>query len=136
MIRHRRLPLVLAAAALVASVSGGPARADNHRVLRPAVLRGREFVRDHCAGCHNARARGRSVYAAAPPFRQLGGRYTPWGLKAVIEDVRAGDHYVMPRTTVSEREALDVAAYIEALSKSDGAVRRKLEVPSCIGTRC
>lgn len=105
-------------------------------MLKPAVLNGRIFVQRHCAGCHNAGSSGRSVYAPAPPLRELGGRYTPLQLQDVLIDVQAGDHYAMPRTEVSMRDALDIAAYIEALAKADRKTRRKLGVASCVGTTC
>ncbi|MGA0604824.1 c-type cytochrome [Phenylobacterium sp. VNQ135] len=110
--------------------------AETPRVLKPAVLRGRVFVQNHCVGCHNAMTKGDSVYAHAPPLRELGGRFTPAELQEVLQDVQGGDHYAMPPTFVTSRDALDVAAYIEALSKADKKTRRKLSVPSCVGSLC
>lgn len=123
--------------ALLLVAAGLPAQArEQPRVLKPAVLRGKVLVQDHCAGCHNATTRGRSVYAAAPPLRELAGRYPPLKLMEVLEDVKAGNHYAMPRAVVTLREALDIAAYIEALAKADRKTRRKLSVPSCVGQMC
>jgi mono/diheme cytochrome c family protein len=121
---------------LMVSVPADAGAKETARVLKPAVLRGRVLVQDHCAGCHNAGAKGRSVYAAAPPLRELAGRYPPLKLMEVLEDVQGGNHYAMPRTVVTPREALDIAAYIEALARADRKTRRKLSVPSCVGRMC
>ncbi|ACG79224.1 cytochrome oxidase subunit II [Phenylobacterium zucineum HLK1] len=127
----------LAAPALASASPPEPAGpAQTPRVLKPAVLRGRDLVQRRCAGCHNAAPRGRSVYGPAPPLRTLGGRYTPAELQRVVEEARAGDHYAMPPLEISERQALDIAAYIEAIAKSDAGTQRKLAVPSCVGLSC
>lgn len=113
-----------------------PAAAEPPRVLTPAVMRGRVFVQQHCVGCHSAALDGRSVYAAAPPLRDLGGRHTPTELRAVMAEVREGDHFAMPATLVSPRDALDIQAYLQALAKADKKTRRKLAIPSCVGALC
>ena len=53
-----------------------------------------------------------------------------------MADVQAGNHFSMPATVMSARDALDIAAYIEALGRADRKTRRKLSVPSCVGHRC
>lgn len=119
-----------------AAIAVPASAAETPRVLKPAVLRGRVFVQNHCVGCHNAMTRGDSVYTYAPPLRDLGGRYTPAELQRVLQEARTGDHYAMPPTFITTRDALDVSAYIEALSKADEKTRRKLSVPSCVGPLC
>lgn len=132
------IAMLIVAAALAAPMVAPSVveAAETPRVLKPAVLRGRDLVQRRCAGCHNAAPRGRSVYGPAPPLRTLGGRYTPAELQRVVEEARAGDHYAMPPLEISERQALDIAAYIEAIAKSDAGTQRKLAVPSCVGLSC
>ncbi|MCR5876440.1 cytochrome c [Phenylobacterium sp. J426] len=127
--------IVLAVAALLAGGAQVSA-AETPRVMKPAVLRGRLYVQNHCVGCHNARADGRSVYSAAPPLRDLAGRYTPAQLQTVLADVQVGNHFAMPSTPVTSRDALDIAAYIEALARADKDTQRKLSLPACVARAC
>lgn len=121
---------------LLLLLAGGAQAAETPRVVKPAVLRGRAFVQQHCVGCHNAGLHGRSIYAAAPPLRDMGGRYTPTELRVVMADVQRGDHFAMPATVVSQRNALDIHAYLQALSKADSKIRRQLAIPPCVGGLC
>lgn len=133
---------LVAAFALTAAVAAGwlaPQRAEavNKPVLQnAAVQRGRDLVRRNCAGCHSVGLKSPSLAAGAPPFRELGDRYTPEALRTVAAETATGDHYGMPAVYLSSEDARAIEAFLTAFGHADKATRRRLALPSCFLRRC
>lgn len=90
---------------------------------------GRYLVQQECAGCHNARPTGRSVMPTAPPLRTFAGE-TPDSLQRKASFTRGEGHVGMPQIVLTEREAVEIYAFIRTLS--DASAEKPAPVLPCI----
>jgi ubiquinol-cytochrome c reductase cytochrome c subunit len=116
--RRRRSPFsdpqIAALVRYVASLGRGP------RILTPEPARGdvsvgQRLFTDHCAGCHQAVAKGGYVTGArVPPLKDA----TP---RQIAEAVRIGPYLMpsFPRSQLTDRELDSVVAYVEASKQPD-----------------
>jgi len=102
----RRALLLLAALALTGctSVGGGPGW---------PLDRGRALAQEKCAACHTISGNADSPNPKAPPFAQIGARYSEAGLDRELEVIAQMGHYSMPPTPLSKADRDSLAAYIQ-----------------------
>jgi cytochrome c len=87
------------------SVSGG---------LGWPLDRGRALAQDKCASCHTISGTAQSPDPKAPPFAQIGARYSEAGLDRELEVIAQMGHYSMPPTPLSKADRDSLAAYIQS----------------------
>jgi cytochrome c len=85
------------------------------QIADPAVVRGRAFVQQSCAGCHAIGPRGDSPDGRAPPFRTLSQRLGGRDLAPVLAEISRNGHVQMPPIYITDPEIKDVAAYIRTV---------------------
>jgi len=98
------------AVAIAVAVTSLPAWAGDH-----GTARGRRIAEASCAPCHAVGTSGESPKAAAPPFRELGRRYSVESLEeALAEGVMVG-HPEMPRVRMKETDIAAFVAYLKSI---------------------
>lgn len=80
---------------------------------------GREIAERLCAGCHAVGAEDESRHPAAPPLREIAGRYPVEHLEeAFAEGITVGHHAIpMPEFIFDPEEIADLTAYLEAVGR-------------------
>lgn len=77
---------------------------------------GRALAEALCQRCHAIGESGESADGAAPPFREIAGRYSVWALQeALAEGILAG-HPDMPEFTLSPDEINALLSYMDTLT--------------------
>jgi mono/diheme cytochrome c family protein len=103
------LLLVLAVEPLAAKAqvpSTTPSRAD----------RGAHVLHEKCARCHTLSPQGASPLPAAPPFRDVYGRFAPRDLRAMLLEGMVSRHREMPQVELTEQDADAVMAFLYRLA--------------------
>jgi mono/diheme cytochrome c family protein len=109
-----RLPILVAAAALACATLTGVVMAATVPD-EPAAQRGADIAQARCAQCHAVALEEKSPVRDAPLFRVLSRVYAADRLEMKLLDIAEQGHFEMPRVSLSEEEAADVAAYIASL---------------------
>lgn len=79
------------------------------------VERGQAIVIRDCGGCHATGEADKSAFPAAPPFRELGGRYDVEGLaEALAEGISVG-HPAMPERAYPAEEVAEIIGYLKSV---------------------
>jgi mono/diheme cytochrome c family protein len=112
-VRAVGLPLLLAGA-LTACAGGGAPFARGDAGASPAD-RGRALAMGRCAGCHAVAPGMASGRPNAPPFAQLGLRFTGIGWERAMAEIARGGHEDMPPTRLDPSEIADLSAYVQSL---------------------
>ena len=89
---------------------------------------GRQQVQRSCSGCHAIGREGRSPRAGAPPFRQLGRRFS---MGVLEEELRAGmltGHPPMPPFQFSQAQIGDIMAYLRGIQDT-GRIASMADAP-------
>ena len=84
--------------------------------------RGRFYAQRSCAGCHAVGALGESPNGSAPTFGAIRLRYNALSLPRRLAEISKNGHYEMPPIYMTPDEIQDIAAYVETLDASEGAV--------------
>ena len=100
----------LLAASLVIAAAG--ARAED-----PTSAAGRILAETNCAACHALGKTGDSPFAAAPPFRDVAGRYTEEELLDGFMEGLPVRHEAMPDWDMTEDQAIALTLFIMSLAK-------------------
>lgn len=90
-----------------ASLSGDVGRGET-----APVHGGKALANAKCAACHTVAGAAASPNPRAPPFAQIGQRYSRRGLVWELQAIRDVGHYNMPATPLSPREMEALATYI------------------------
>jgi mono/diheme cytochrome c family protein len=83
----------------------------------PAVQRGFNFVRTHCASCHSIDKASPSPLRIAPPFRILHLRYPVESLDEALAEGIVTGHPSMPEFQLDPAQIGDVIAYLKSLER-------------------
>lgn len=81
------------------------------------IERGRNFVRVHCADCHEIGRSGPSPLKEAPPFRELHNRYPVENLAEAFADGIVTGHPSMPEFRLEPDQIDNLLAYLKSLEK-------------------
>jgi mono/diheme cytochrome c family protein len=119
--RKVRAMKILALALFLAACAGPekPAVADIADEQAAQIEDGRYVARENCSTCHAIDVRGESPLAAAPPFREIGRRYSfPVLQEELIEGIGVG-HPPMPRFQLSPLGVDALVAYLRHIQVRD-----------------
>ena len=114
--RRMLMSVLLLAATGCATVGPTPTSPD------ASADRGRYYALRSCAGCHAVGVLGASPNENAPSFGALRLRYNALSLPRRLAEISENGHYEMPPIHMTPDEIRDIAAYVETVDSSDGAV--------------
>ena len=80
------------------------------------AARGRALLQDNCARCHAIDWRGASPMAAAPPMREIYGRFAPRELQAELSEGMVSHYREMPQIEFASEDVDAILAYLYQLS--------------------
>lgn len=88
----------------------------------PAAARGADAARTRCESCHAVGRDDASPNPAAPPLREIRGRYPVEALEeAFAEGVVVGHDTPMPSFVLTPEDIADLTAYLRELGTPDGS---------------
>lgn len=115
----RSLALLLALAAVIpAAAAAAEPETVQHRA---AEARGRQLVEKNCGMCHAVGREGASPFSAAPPFRDLGRRYSPDDLAEALAEGIITRHPAMPEFRFTPPEVNDIILYMRSIQTRQSA---------------
>lgn len=104
--------LVLSAATFLALAAFA---CDAGAQTQPAVQRGVQLARTHCAQCHSIDKLSPSPLAVAPPFRDLHKRYPVENLQESLAEGLVTGHPAMPEFRFATDQIRDFIAFLKSL---------------------
>ncbi len=105
-------PLVLSAATLLALAAFA---CDAGAQTQPAVQRGVQLARTHCAQCHSIDKLSPSPLTVAPPFRDLHKKYPVENLQESLAEGLVTGHPAMPEFRFATDQIRDFIAFLKSL---------------------
>ncbi len=78
--------------------------------------RGAALLQQNCSQCHATGRSGSSPMKAAPPMRNVYGRFSPKELQAELREGMVSLHRAMPQISFSDEDTDAILAYLYALS--------------------
>jgi cytochrome c len=106
------MPLKAALLAMWLPIATGTAHAE-----APTAGEGRILAETNCAACHALGKTDDSPFAAAPPFRDVAGRYTEEELLDGFMEGLPVRHEAMPDWDMTEDQAIALTLFIMSLAK-------------------
>ena len=78
---------------------------------------GKAILHKHCARCHSIEAVGESPLKAAPPMRNIYGRYATRELQEELLEGMVSRHKEMPQISFSEEDVAAILSYLYDLAR-------------------
>jgi mono/diheme cytochrome c family protein len=79
---------------------------------------GKAILHKHCARCHSVEATGESPLKAAPPMRDIFGRYATRELQEELSEGMVSKHKEMPQISFSDEDVAAILTYLYDLARS------------------
>ncbi|HJZ45304.1 MAG TPA: cytochrome c [Hyphomicrobiaceae bacterium] len=79
---------------------------------------GKAILHKHCARCHAIEAAGESPLKAAPPMRDIYGRYATRELQEELSEGMVSKHKQMPQISFSDEDVAAILSYLYDLARS------------------
>jgi mono/diheme cytochrome c family protein len=79
---------------------------------------GKAILNKHCARCHAIEAVGESPLSAAPPMRDIYGRYATRELQEELSEGMVSKHKQMPQISFSDEDVAAILLYLYDLARS------------------
>ncbi len=108
--RAMAVSVTIAGTAIVTSLTGAPALAQEPRVQRGVVI-----ARTYCVGCHAIDKVSPSPLKAAPPFRELHKKYPVENLQESLAEGIVTGHPSMPEFSFDTGQVSDFIAFLNSL---------------------
>jgi mono/diheme cytochrome c family protein len=86
-----------------------------------AADRGAALAKRNCGMCHAIGPQGKSPFPAAPPFRELGKRYSLDDLQEALAEGMLTGHPAMPEFRFSPAQINDLITYLKTIQERDQA---------------
>jgi mono/diheme cytochrome c family protein len=78
---------------------------------------GKALLQAHCARCHSIEVSGKSPLEAAPPMRDIYGRYATRELQEELSEGVVSKHKEMPQISFSDDDVAAILAYLYDLAR-------------------